>query len=256
MEYQNIERKPAKSKKAPVEDKPPEPEGFADPNFWKSKINVSAFECWDEEHDLSAPPFPFEQHWDPASQVMRENTQKKRKKKSRKSQTEIFDNEDQEPEDTPILDYDDAPETVKQTSDTTAAIENQLLQDVELAAKTDLPALPEDVDSLSDLKPSDVRVGAVVVFKTWTIDPKTVTPHISHYKTATVEREGDSGGGAGTFRLKLAERDVVPKEKQKDRDARGNPIRSMIDDDDDDEDASVWEGMFAELVTPKLLKAV
>ncbi|KAJ4292665.1 hypothetical protein N0V90_009328 [Kalmusia sp. IMI 367209] len=258
----NVERKTPKSKKQPVVEEPPEPEGSSDPDFWTSRINVSAFECWDEDHELSAPPFPFEQHWDPASKIMRENANKKKKKarKSRTAQMTGADNEDEEEEETPILDYDDSPETLKQSSDLTDAIESQLLQDVELAAKTDLPSLPENVESLADLQPSDVQVGAIIVFKLWTIDPATVTPQISNYKTAIVEKEGDSGGGAGTFTLKFADRDVAKKEEKK-IDERGNPIRNaasgfkMGDDDEEEDDESIWEGMFAELVTPKLLKA-
>jgi hypothetical protein len=34
------------------------------------KIKLSAHETWDNDVALSAPPFPFEQSWDPASKVM------------------------------------------------------------------------------------------------------------------------------------------------------------------------------------------
>lgn len=250
----NIERKTSKPAKAPVAD--PEPEGSSDPNFWRSRVDLSAFECWDEEHELSAPPFPFEQHWDPASKLMREKKQAKKKKSRRSEQsTELlmYDNEDQEPEDTPVLDYDDSPETMKAASDPTDAAESQILQEVELAAKNDLPLLPDDVESLPMLQPYDVQVGAVIVFKVYAIDPVTVTPHISDFKTATVEKEGDSGRGAGTFRLKLAGRDTPQK-------ANGGSVHHAVsgfrmDDDDEDEDDSIWEGTFGELVEPKLLKA-
>jgi hypothetical protein len=171
----------------------------------------------------------------------------------------IDDNEDQNPEDTPILDYDDSPETMKAASDLTDAIESQIQQDVELAAKTDLPSLPEDIDSLPTLQPHDIQVGAVVAFKVYAIDPVTVTPHISEYKTAIVEKEGDSGHGAGTFRLKLADRDIPHKADQQ-VDERGGLVRSVVsgfqmDDEEDEEDDSIWEGTFGELVEPKLLKA-
>ncbi|KAL5411842.1 hypothetical protein PMIN03_004637 [Paraphaeosphaeria minitans] len=256
----NIERK-IKPMKPPVAD--PEPEGASDTDFWKSGISLSAFECWDEEHELSAPPFPFKQHWDPASKLMREKKQAKQKKKARESEqaTEllVYDNEDQEPEDTPVLDYGDSPKTMKAASDPTDAAESQILQEVELAAKSDLPALPEDVETLPTLQPHDVQVGAVVVFKVYAIDPVTVTPHISEYKTATVEKEGDSGHGAGTFRLKLANRDIPAKASER-LDERGHSVKNAVsgfrmNDEDEDEDDGVWEGMFGELVEPKLLKA-
>jgi hypothetical protein len=257
----NIERK-SKSTKPLVVDLP-EPKGASEPDFWKSRINLSAFECWDEEHELSAPPFPFEQHWDPASKLMREKKQAKQKKKANKNrpQNELLtnDNEDQNPEDTPILDYDDSPETMKAASDLTDAVESQIQQEVELASKADLPSLPEDIDSLPTLQPHGIQVGAVVAFKVYAIDPVTVTPHISEYKTAIVEKEGDSGHGAGTFRLKLADRDIPHKADQQ-VDERGGLVRSVVsgfqmDDEEDEEDDSIWEGTFGELVEPKLLKA-
>ncbi|KAL1612742.1 hypothetical protein SLS60_000971 [Paraconiothyrium brasiliense] len=254
----NVERKV--SRKGVVEE-PPESEGARDPDFWKPRINLSAFECWDEDHELSAPPFPFEQHWDPASKLMRENQQNAKRKKGKKNKqltaAPYEDNEDKEPEDTPILDYDDSPETMKAGSDPTDAIECQILQDVELAAKSDLPPLPEDVESLPSLRPHDIQVGAVVVFKIYDIDPVTVTPHISDYKTAMVEKEGDSGNGAGTFRLKLADRDVPQKASETDT---GNPTKGGVSafrmgNEEEDEDTSIWEGTFGELVEPKLLEA-
>lgn len=245
-------------------EEPPEPEGASDPDFWKSRINLSAFECWDEDHDLSAPPYPFEQHWDPASKLMRENqnSKKKKQRKIKPSQEQVgwpVDNVDEEPEDTPVLDYDDSPATMKAASDPTDAIESQIMQDVQLAAKADLPLLPDDVSALPALQSNDIQVGAIVVFKLWTIDPATVTPNISEYKTAIVEKEGDSGKGAGTFRLKLADRDV-PKKMEGQVDEKGRPIKNAVSgfrmgDDEDEDDQSLWEGIFAELVEPKLLQA-
>ncbi|KAH7077255.1 hypothetical protein FB567DRAFT_534875 [Paraphoma chrysanthemicola] len=48
----------------------------SDPDFWKSKIHLSATECWEEGIKLSAPPFPFKQSWDPASEGMQERATK------------------------------------------------------------------------------------------------------------------------------------------------------------------------------------
>ncbi|KAF1955271.1 hypothetical protein CC80DRAFT_447641 [Byssothecium circinans] len=255
-----LDKKPAKGKK-PVAESPPEPEGINDPDFWKSRVKLSAFECWEEDHELSTPPFPFKQHWDPASQLMREQLKKKKDAKAKKKKHTVVSDSEEEDNEKLILNYDDSPETAKQDSDPTAAIESQLLQDVEVAAHSDLPELPEDVASLPALQMTDIQVGAIVATKLWVIDPKTVTPEITAYKTAIVEKEGDSGHGAGRFRLRLAERDV-PKKVEKQVDAEGNKIRSAHndfhmdgDDEDDEEDPSIWEGSFAELVEPKLVQA-
>jgi len=188
---------------------------------------------------------------------MREKVNKKRNKKPKQSQQEREPSPEVEEEPEPlILDYDDSPETSKQDSDPTAAIENQLMQDVQVAAHSDLPLLPEDVESLPPLESKDVLVGAVIVFKRWTIDPKTVTPEISDYQTAVVEKEGDSGAGAGSFRLKFAARDV-PTEQQVDAD--GERVKNARDGfrmeiDGEEEDESIWDCTFVELIGPKLLK--
>jgi hypothetical protein len=237
-------KKSGKDKQAVIE-----PEGASDPDFWKSKINLSAFECWEEEFELGAPPFPFQQHWDPASKLMREKAEKKRQKKGGRNKRESAAPEEEE-EETLILDYDDP------DSEVNAAIEDQLRQDVATAAQADLPQPPEDISMLSNLTSADIREGAIIVCKFFAVNPVTIMPEISDYKTAVVEQEGDSGNGAGTFRLKIATRDLPKKEVKFDR--KGNRIYGAADNlfmEDDDEDEGLWEGQFNELLEPKLLKA-
>jgi len=250
-----------KAKVKAVEE-PPEPEGASDPDFWKSRINLSAFECWEEEFELSAPPFPFQQHWDPASKLMREKAARKKHKKRRPPPPEAnilsSDEEEQEQEQDNVkivLNYDDAPAINPSSENTDAAIEDQLRNDVATAGQTDLPPLPEDLETLPNLTSSDVKVGAIIISKFFTVNPITITPEISDYKTATVEHEGDSGPGAGTIQLKIAARDLPKKEKK--FDSKGNRIYNAADAllMDDDDEAGLWEGMFGELLEAKLLKA-
>ncbi|KAF1943490.1 hypothetical protein EJ02DRAFT_453199 [Clathrospora elynae] len=242
--------------KAAVEQ-PLEPEGVSDPDFWKSRINLSAFECWEEDFELSTPPFPFEQHWDPASKLMRDKSSKKRQKRgsNRDAQRESLPAEEDE-EEKIILDYDDAPAVEGPDSEITAAIEDQLRQDVATAAQADLPPLPEDTSTLPDLASSDMKVGAVIACRFFTVNPITVTPEISSYKTATVEQEGDSGPGAGTIQLRIALHDLPKKEKK--FDSKGNRIYNAADAllmEDEEGEEGLWEGQFGELLEPKLLKA-
>jgi hypothetical protein len=239
-----------------VAEEPPESEGASDPDFWKSRINVSAFECWDEEFELSAPPFPFEQHWDPASKMMREKAAKKKQKKRGHAQQQTHPVEEEDEEEKIILDYDDAPPASNDSEVMDAAIEDQLQQDLATAAQTDLPPLPEDMSTLPDLTAMDMKKGAIIACKFFTVNPITVTPEISGYKTASVEHEGDSGPGAGTIQLKLAARDLVKKEKK--FDSKGNRIYNAADAllmESDDEEEGLWEGHFGELLEAKLLKA-
>jgi hypothetical protein len=233
----------------------PEPEEWSDPNFWKTRINLSAFECWEEEFELSAPPFPFQQHWDPASKLMRDKAMKKKQKRRSHVQQEATPVEEEE-EEKIILDYDDAPTTNAESETINAAVEDQLRQDAAMAAQSDLPRLPEDMSTLPDLTASDMKVGAVIACKFFTVNPVTVTPEISGYKTATVEQEGDSGPGAGTIQLKIALRDLPKREKK--FDSKGNRIYNAADAllmEEDDEEEGLWEGQFGELLEAKLVKA-
>jgi hypothetical protein len=255
-----IDRRSTRTKSATTE----EPERAPDPDFWKSKLNLSAFECWDEEHELSAPPFPFKQHWDPASQLMREKGRNKKKRKTVNNHG-LADARDPiaEVEDTIVLDYGDAPAAESKEdegpleSDAGPAIESQLLHDVATAPKSDLPPLPEDISSLPSLTQADVKVGAIIVFRHFALNPKNMAPEISDWKTARVSEEGDSGNGAGVIGLTLADRDRVQREKKFDR--KGNRIYEGVDkfkvEDSDEEEDGVLEVHFGELLEAKLLVA-
>ncbi|KAF2864805.1 hypothetical protein BDV95DRAFT_588055 [Massariosphaeria phaeospora] len=243
-------KKTPKPKAPQATAKSDKPEGASDPDFWKSRVNLSAFECWKEEVELSVPPFPFKQHWDPVSKSMMKNNNNKKKKKNKKGGRNDMprDSIDENPEHI-ILDYDDAPAAEKPESDASEAIESQLMQDVETAAKSDNVPLPEDVESLPALAPADLKVGATIVCKVWAINHEKFTPEISEFQTAIVESEGDSGNGGGIIRLKLAQQGLPG---WADPNVRKTADKFGIADDEDD---GVWEGAFTELVEPKLLKA-
>jgi hypothetical protein len=218
---------------------------------------VTAFECWDEEFELIAPPFPFKQHWDPCSKVMREKeAAKKKKKKGSKKPRESLPAQQEDEAEKILLDYDDVGTVDNPDSEINAAIEDQLRQDVATAAQCDLPPLPDDINALPVLTSADIRESAVIVCKFFSINPATISPEISDFKTATVEREGDSGNGAGTFQLKIAQRDLPKREKKFDK--KGNRVYGAVDNllmEDDEDDEALWEGQFNELLEPKLLKA-
>lgn len=246
--------KPKRLKTAAVE----EPQAPQDPGFWKSKINLTAFECWNEEYDLSAPPFPFKQHWDPNCKLM----QKKGKQKQRKTAGERFSDINATTSDdgnqTIELDYGESRSSHgKSDRDTTTTIESQLLQDVAAASQSDLPPLPDNVDALPTLADTDIKKGALVVFKLFELNPANMNPEISAFKTAIVEEEGDSGNGAGDIGLKLAERDKARKEKKYNR--KGERIYDHVDnfgtgDSDEEDTGGLLYYKFHELLEAKLLK--
>lgn len=188
---------------------------------------------------------------------MREKQDKKKQKKGgkKKRESQLLEQEQEEEEEKIYLDYDDTG-AIEDPDAQDKAIDDQLRQDVATAAQSDLPSLPDDMSSLADLSPADIQKGAIVVCKFFTVNPVTITPEISGFKTATVDREGDSGNGAGTIRLRLAQRDLPKREKKFDN--QGNRLYDAMNQfymDDDEEDEGVWEGQFGELLEAKLLQA-
>ena len=189
---------------------------------------------------------------------MRDAAKKKKAKKGgKKAQRPVEECEEEEEEEERIfLNYDDAPD-FNPDVEIHAAIEDQLQQDIATAAQEqdEFPPLPEDLDALPDLTPADIKVGAVIVCKFFGINPVTVTPETSDFKTSIVEQEGDSGAGAGTFRLRIAQRDLPKKEKK--FNSKGQRVYDAKDGFfmEEDEEEGLWSGMFGELVQGKLLKA-
>ncbi|KAF2111979.1 hypothetical protein BDV96DRAFT_614359 [Lophiotrema nucula] len=242
-------KKPAavKPEPAPVEEVP------VDPIYWKSKVTVSAFECWFEDVELSAPPFPFKQHWDPASREMRERDKAKQNKKRKKASNELP--AVPPPEDELVqLDYgDDTGALMRDNIDHEAAVDAQLIQEVHAAAKIDLPPLPDSVDLLPPLTKDDLKVGTIVAFKVMEFAPGTMMPAISNFKTAIIEKLDESG----EVGFRLAERDVHRKEKK--YDSKGNRIYDaadafqMEDSDEDGSDKLEWKE-FDDLLEARLLQ--
>ena len=246
-----------KAKTKPATETPAEPEGVTDPDFWKSKINLSAFECWEEDFELTAPPFPFQQHWDPTSKLMRDKANKKKHKREAKPRDPVSEMEDDK--ENILLDYDDAPATANPESEVRASIENEPRPNAETAVLASPPSLPADLGTLPELAPLDIKAGAIIVCKLFTVNPVTVTPEISDVKILTVAQEGDSGNGAGTIRLKVLGQDLARRKKK--YDSKGNRLYEsrdkffMSDDEDAEADTDLWEGTFSELLEAKLLKA-
>tara|TARA_R110002003_G_scaffold112_29_gene9786 strand:- start:18492 stop:19055 length:564 start_codon:yes stop_codon:yes gene_type:complete len=186
---------------------------------------------------------------------MREKADKKKQKHGRRKHRESMPVEEEE-EEKIYLDYDDTGATEHPDAAINAAIEDQLRQDVATAAQADLPSLPEDLNTLADLTSGDIKKGAIIVCKFFAVNPVTITPEVSDFKTAVVEQEGDSGNGAGTIRLRLAQRDLPKREKK--FDSKGNRVYDAADQfymEDEEEDEGLWEGQYSELIEPKLLKA-
>jgi hypothetical protein len=197
---------------------------------WRDSIILSAVECCEEGVELSEPPFPFVQRWDPQQQYRsgrRRNKGKRRQseqyaeeqaqqfaKKQRQNEDEYsyvedsyydegYDVEnmrrqqrDQDKEEQLQLDYDE-PEAVVEGE--TQAVDED-----------DLVPLPEDPSTLVDIQPNDITPGMVIAFKQLIMSEATSwQPTISEFRTAVVV----SVEAAGEVQLTLAQRDREYSEK-------------------------------------------
>lgn len=195
-------------------------------------IKVSAVECVDKDVILSAPPYPFQQRWDP--QYARDvewpgdgQIRKPRRRKSRQS----------------LVDYS---ENVIE-SITSAAVTP--IEDI----SEDLPELPFKMDTLPDAKPSDIIAGAIIAYKEVECSEATNwAPIVSEYRTALVEQTSSPND----YEVVLARRDrriADPK-----FDARGNRLLGRFEmpgeDQDEDRDDGYRAINYSELMVPKVVK--
>ncbi|KAF2091187.1 hypothetical protein K490DRAFT_62509 [Saccharata proteae CBS 121410] len=256
------------------EDKSP-----TDPELWKKKVKLMAFECCDEGVELSAPPFPFQQRWDPQQQLRPKG--KKRKRKQRTNQEEGYYGDDGEyyedegkyyegegeyydvryyddsyyadgaEDGWEGLDYDDPVGTA-----TNDAAESQLLQDAATTTlrseSPDLPIVPENHSTLPVVDLTTANAGDVITFKRFEMSAATGwEPSVSDARSARVEEVTEEGA----IVLKLAKRDRPQKKIQ--YDSRGNRLydRFEMAGVTEDEEEGFLELDITDVLDPRLLQA-
>jgi len=213
-----------------------------DPELWKNKIDLKAVECYDAGIELSTPPFPFVQRWDPQQQF-------RGKGKNKQKQPATYEEYDETEE---PLNYDEEPTTIQDESNQVA---EQLMHDILANAETDtdLPLLPVDMSICDDLISYNALPGAVIAFKQLEVSAATNwQPAISAYRTAVIDLVEDNH----LLVLTLAQRDR--KKQNAKYDDEGNRIYGrfeMPDDDEEDDDDGVVEVPLAELVEAKVIRA-
>ncbi|KAK7947078.1 uncharacterized protein PG986_011399 [Apiospora aurea] len=160
-----------------------------DPDAWRDKIEYRAVECWYEGVELSEPPFPFEQRWDPQQ---RGNRSRKGKKSGGEAETAGQDQEETsiagtkrkhdeslQPDEVPYysyqgqagsqdenlrLNYDDVePELPMDKAD--HAQPDHSVAGTHYSDLDDLPSLPKDLAVLRQLQPGQAQVGMVITWK-------------------------------------------------------------------------------------------
>lgn len=186
-----LETNAAENADSLVKDVTTDPEVLGeDPDAWRDKIEYRAVECWYEGVDLSEPPFPFEQRWDPQQ---RRNGPRKAKKQA--DETETADNDQEEetsfagkkrkhdesvqPDEESYysyqgqkgsqdenlrLNYDDV-EPEQQGDKANNAQADHSIAESHYSDLDDLPSLSKGLSALRQLQPGQARVGMVITWK-------------------------------------------------------------------------------------------
>ncbi|KAI4094581.1 MAG: hypothetical protein LQ339_007456 [Xanthoria mediterranea] len=253
---------------------------------WQDKVELSAVECCYDGIELSTPPFPFVQRWDPQQQrghgagpMSFSQKSKKRKRNNRNYEASFEPFEDGAALDlgppTPNVvegQFDDNTNISNEgqvsidrvTSDENLkAANDQLLRETEGTygdihdnsdPAKDLPHLPDDLSAYPELKEADCPAGTIIAFKQ--LDMSAATnwqPIKSEYRTAVVDNVLDDG----TLSIKLALRDRSRGEQRYDPDT-GERLYTKFEMpgyDDSDNNDGVLELAFVELIDPKLVLA-
>lgn len=261
------------------------PNHVMDDDSWKDKIILKAVECCHDGIELSTPPFPFVQRWDPQQQGHYTNNRNGQggKSKKRKRNKQHYDEQEQAQDgesgareaevlNDPEVNHGapgngDSDQAVRHTDSEgyEGAINDQLMRDatgISATAPTkfldaeDLPALPDDISSCKTLISEETVPGTIFAYKQLDMSQDTGwQPKISDYRTATVNEVREDG----VLQVTLAQRDRPDQIKAYDAQT-GKRLYSKFEmpdyeDSDVDNDDGVFEIAFADLIEPKLIQA-
>ncbi len=257
-----------------------------DDDSWKNKIVLMAVECCKEGVELSTPPFPFYQRWDPQQKKDYNNGYNARRSKKRKRNDEQYYSKKSRlnaSEDnyvynasasfsiegsaagefiSPLQEQQDQTVSREENEQDENARNEQTQEEADASAPAsadnagiqDLPSLPKNMSTCPSLTELMTMPGTIIAFKQLIMSEETNwQPRISHYRTAIVNSVADDG----TLRMTLAQRDQPNKEEIYDQHT-GERVYSKFEmpgfDDQDAEDPGVVEISFSELIEPKLVQ--
>ena len=264
----------------------------AEDESWKDKIDLRAVECCHEGVELSTPPFPFVQRWDPQQQrgYSMGNAKKRKGKKRKRNKNEYYEDNSFNPQNKIVrLDKDDyygqeaEPETAIEKAnvesngpensqddrfeDSVRANEQLLHETEDASAATlveveekydltnDLPTLPEDISICSSFTLDKVTKGQIVAFKQLEMSIETNwQPKISGYRTAIVDEILDDG----MLSMTLAKRDQPSKNIQYDN-TTGKRLYSKFEmpgyhEENGEDTNGNFEIAFDELINPVVVE--
>ncbi|KAJ0420414.1 hypothetical protein BJY00DRAFT_139203 [Aspergillus carlsbadensis] len=223
---------------------------------WREKLILGATECFYDDIELSTPPFPFEQRWDPeATELIRQRKQGGKKRKRRQPVQTYEDEEntgyDYYGEEDTQLNYDDS-EFPEAQIDPEDESEQAALKSNE-GTIDDLPALPSDTSGLAGATAQEMKPGLVFAFKQLDVSRATNwQPTVSEFRVAVVTDVFDKN----ILGIRLAK--PYRREPKADYEEglfqySGFEMPGM--DDEEGEDDGFREVPFDDLIDPKLLRA-
>lgn len=227
---------PANKKSKEVETSEGIDEVEEESDAWRGKLQVTAVECCDPGIELSAPPFPFQQRWDPQYNRKKKRNQKqymessKSRSRSRNSDyVETYDKYNIGPNGD-ALEYDDVDAGEEEYWEDGALLGDY---EEEEAEKDDgFPPAPVGLAGLENLSVEQVRKGDFIAYAELACDESTEWQPKTVIRTAKMIEVPEQGGEEVT--IQLANRDINRKAFDDD----GNRVYSkfeMPDFDADDE---------------------
>lgn len=258
-------------------------EQIGDDDSWKSKVLLKAVECCYDGLQLSVPPFPFVQRWDPQQQGVRNARNRGGKSKKRKrNQSQYYEKEGQEYDTQETLQVEQgqvddglnpndhgpgqaASPSQPASDEIDEAVNDQLMRDANGISATapesvegphNIALLPEEMSSMRILAKEDALPGAIIAFKQLEMSQSTNwQPKISDYRTATVLEIKDREA----LQLKLSERDRDHNDRTYDEETGERIYAKFEMPEFDEEGAAEYDGvveiMFSDLIEPKLIQA-
>lgn len=253
------------------------PDGVEDEDLdaWRSKVIYRAVECVQEGVELSEPPFPFVQRWDPQQQNAWRNKRGGRGKRKQRNQVDFYEDDSTLPsakkqrvnhfdeddsfasyahegqDQDAALNYDDIPESVPEKAS------GELTS--KLTDMDDLPTLPDDVATLPVLHLRDAKPGMVVSWKQMILSKATNwAPQILGLTAVIVSIDE----ATEELRVVLARRDRHLDGREKTFDEEGNRVYDRFDapDDEDDADGDDAEAdgyrtvQFSDMMDPRIVQ--
>ncbi|KAI1767149.1 hypothetical protein GGR53DRAFT_483214 [Hypoxylon sp. FL1150] len=246
---------------------------------WRDKIAYRAVECCHEGVQLSEPPFPFIQRWDPQQQgswFHKKNKRGGQSKRAQRNQAHFYQDsragKKRNYDESSMWDEEDYDDTYNGIEDNTNNTDIELNYDDEEVSQPreaneasqftdmdDLPSLPSDLTELPDLRPGEVKVGMVITWKQWLLSSATNWQPQTPDMTGVVVRIDDDATGLEVC-LAKRDRNLDRIEKKYDQNT-GKRIYDRFeapDLDDEDEGEEEDDGFrtigFADMQQPRILQ--